>query len=219
MDETARSMFEALHARDVDAARTIIRAHPNAVNAIGPTGISVFLLAAYMRENAFLSILLEAEVELNVWEVAALGDVRRMGVAIAESVDAISERSADGWTALHLAAHFGHAEVCRMLLIAGADVCAWSDNGLHNQPLHAAVAGGNDDVVFVLLDAGADVNAQQHGGFTPLHGAAQLGAMAQVTELVARGADTSVKTDEGYDAATLAEGAGFQPVVDFLRSR
>ena len=55
-----------------------------------------------------------------------------------------------------------------------------------------------------MLDAGADPNARQHGGFTPLHEAAQVGDDALADLLVERGADLTALSDEGKTPADHA---------------
>ncbi len=72
----------------------------------------------------------------------------------------------NGYTALHIAADEGHANVAEFLLANGADVNATSKNGY--TPLHLAVLEGHRDVVEVLLAHGADVNPHDWEGKTPL---------------------------------------------------
>ena len=65
------------------------------------------------------------------------------------------EEYAEGQTALYRAADFGHKNLCRMLIDAGANV-----NGDHSYdcPLSAAGRSGNPEIVQLILDAGADVH-------------------------------------------------------------
>lgn len=205
----SEQMFGALRAGDVELARIVVRTNLGAIDARDPSGTGILLMALYMRAELFVAMLLEEGATPDLWSAAALGDVERLVEAISANGGSASGHSNDGWTALHLAAHFGHPDVCAVLLSAGADVGAWSTNALRNQPLHAAVAGGSDAVVSLLLEAGADVNAVQHGGFTPLHGAAQHGAERQVEALLARGADRTMLTEDGADAGSIAKSAGF----------
>ena len=60
----------------------------------------------------------------------------------------------DSWTALHLAAQGGHAEVVQLLLGAGSAVDAQTSAGA--TVLHIAAQEGYIEVVQLLLDAGAD---------------------------------------------------------------
>jgi ankyrin repeat protein len=55
------------------------------------------------------------------------------------------------------AAAFGHAEILRLLLSAGADVHAHNDSALC-----AAADGGHAEAARVLLEAGADYSVHNH---------------------------------------------------------
>jgi ankyrin repeat protein len=69
----------------------------------------------------------------------------------------------------------------------------------------------------VLLAAGADVNATQHGGFTPLHGAAQHGDVEMVELFLSAGADPTIRVPDGGTPADLAEAADHHDVASRLR--
>ncbi|XP_061834150.2 oxysterol-binding protein-related protein 1 isoform X2 [Nerophis lumbriciformis] len=58
-----------------------------------------------------------------------------------------------GWTPLHLASYFGHANVVEELLKAGADVNL--PNNIGDTPLHKAAFTGRKEVVMLLLHYGA----------------------------------------------------------------
>lgn len=60
--------------------------------------------------------------------------------------------------ALGEAAMYGHAEIARLLISAGANVRAHNDSAICT-----AAARGYADVVRVLLEAGADVSVHNHG--------------------------------------------------------
>ena len=124
---------------------------------------------------------------------------------------------ADGWTPLHLAAHYDHARVVTTLLANNADVHVRSQNAMKNQPLHAAAAGKATKAARVLLDGGADANATQAGGFTPLHSAAQNGNRELVVLLLERGAKPELAADDGRTALMLAEAGGHEDVAGLLR--
>jgi len=68
-----------------------------------------------------------------------------------------------------------------------------------------------------LTDAGVDVNAQQRGGFTPLHAAAQHGDVELLELLLSAGADPTVARDDGATPAQTAEAEGHVDVARRLR--
>ncbi len=84
-------------------------------------------------------------------------------VEVVQDLLAASPRSArpdvrafhDGFSALHVAAMKGHAEVVQALLAAGADVDQ-RDECYGFTPLHLAAMEGNVDIVQMLLASGAD---------------------------------------------------------------
>lgn len=89
-------------------------------------------------------------------------------------------------TALTYAARMGHAEVCRALIEAGADVNVRESKGW--SPLIAAVDSGSVETCAVLIAAGADVNVQ-HGSQPLLVIAVQNRYPELVQALLAAGAD------------------------------
>jgi hypothetical protein len=70
--------------------------------------------------------------------------------------------------------------------------------------LMAALQGGLSDVAREMMARGADVNATMHGNWTPLHMAARQGGGELVVLLLAAGARTDVKTDQGMTPLMLA---------------
>jgi ankyrin repeat protein len=62
------------------------------------------------------------------------------------------------------------------------------------------------------------VNARQHGGWTPLHAAAQNGDVEMARELVASGADVQTRADNQQTAMDLALTKAHQSMVDFLEA-
>jgi hypothetical protein len=61
-----------------------------------------------------------------------------------------------GWSALHLAAHYGHLDVAKTLIEAKADLNARSDNKIGNTPLMAAVSANQIELVKFLLESGSN---------------------------------------------------------------
>ncbi|HEU4368851.1 MAG TPA: ankyrin repeat domain-containing protein [Methylomirabilota bacterium] len=84
------------------------------------------LTAVYRGRTEELEALLAQRPALTLFEAAAIGDPAAVRAAVQADPAALAGRSADGWPALHLAAHFGHGDAVDALLKAGADVRALS---------------------------------------------------------------------------------------------
>ncbi|HEX2718499.1 MAG TPA: ankyrin repeat domain-containing protein [Gemmatimonadaceae bacterium] len=129
----------------------------------------------------------------------------------------------DGWTPLHLAAHYGHASTVEILLHNNAPVDLRSQNQLANTALHAALAGQRPaeraQVARLLVDGGADVNAVQHGGWTPIHQAAANGDRETAELLIARGAQRDVANDAGVTPAAIAHQRGHDAIATWLEGK
>ena len=112
----------------------------------------------------------------------------------------------------HLAAKNGHLDVMRLLLEAGADKDAATQNGY--TALHFAAEQGHLDVMRLLLEAGADKNAATQNGHTALHLAGLYGHLNAVQMLLV--ADKNAATQNGYTALHYAAGGGHLDVVRLL---
>src|SRR5207247_7722165 len=132
---------------------------------------------------------------------------------------AAQARASDDFTALHLAAFFGHPGSVKALIDAGADVNAAATNSFVErvQPLHSAAANRDPDCSRLLLDAGADVNAQQGDGFTPLMEAAQVGDVELARMYLDAGADRGISRADGTTPASLARDGRHDAVLELLR--
>ena len=212
------ALVDAIRAGDVVRAAALLDRHPGLARAVeGET--SPALLACYHRQPAVLGLLRARGAVLDVFEAAAAGDVTRLAALLARASGLVAAHARDGWTPLHLAAHFGHGPAVALLLSGGADPRARSQNALDNTPLHAALAGIADvDLAERLLVAGAEVDSRDAAGFTPLHLAAGRGALPLVTRLLLRGADPSARTAEGRAASELARARGHEPAARFLET-
>ncbi|MDX6491895.1 MAG: uncharacterized protein QOD43_2140 [Gaiellaceae bacterium] len=156
----------------------------------------------------------------DLFEAAAFGRIDRLERILSEDEGAAQARASDDFTALHLAAFFGHPEPVRALIDAGADVNATATNSFVDrvQPLHSAAATRNHESSRLLLDAGADVNAQQGDGFTPLMAAAQAGDLELTRMYLDAGADPAIGRDDGTTPASLASAGGHDAVLELLRA-
>ena len=211
-------LFNAIQTGDGPLVASLLDAHPEWLSGRDAGGNSPLLTALYYQEPDIAAALVKRGCEVNLWEAAALGDVTRLQAVLTSEPAGLHQHSHDGWTALHLAAHFGRLEAVRFLLARGADVHARSKNDLDNHPLHAALAGRSAEVTRALLDAGADPNSAEHGGYTPLHQAAENGALAVIRLLLERGAVPTPKDDQGRTPLDLAEAKGHAEAAEILRA-
>lgn len=212
MADTA-AVLEAVKTNDISALRDIISTDPTLAAARNDSGVSALMLALYNRRPELQEVLLDAGVELDVYEAAALGRRDRLDHWLARDPGLASSYSADGFTALHLAAFFGRAGAVETLLAQGAPVDASSRNAMRVAPIHSAAAAHSAEIVRLLLEAGADPSARQEGDYTALHAAALHGDAAMVRALLDRGADPDAKTADGRTARDLARG---KPEVEGL---
>jgi ankyrin repeat protein len=189
--------------------RLFVVVHPssgeNAFMSGLPNPGSELLDALYQGDSGTVEAKLGESPELTIFEAAAVGERPRVHELLLLEAGLVDQWSPDGFTALHLAAFFGHEDIARDLLRRGAEVNAVSRNSLGVQPINSAAAGGHTGIVRALLDHGADPNASLEGGFRPIHAAAQNGNADLYALLVERGADENAATDDGRTVADFRQ--------------
>ncbi len=122
-----------------------------------------------------------------------------------------------GATPYILAAKGADFELMRVLLAAGADPLAKTEDGTTALMAASGVGltrvdedGGTNadavEAVKIVLEAGADVNAVNYADDTALHGAAYRGENTIVELLVNRGAKLDVKNKKGFTPLRVANG-------------
>lgn len=152
-------------------------------------------------------------------------------------------------TPLYVAAEYGHPEIMKALIAAGATIDATTSGGntplqraaesgcgacvevllaaganpragTGLPPLHLAVKQGHAGVVGFLLDAGESVNSREAGiGATPLYIAAEWGQVNIAMLLVDRKADIHAKTTGGFTALMRAVDSGSRSITELLLAR
>ncbi len=188
-----------------------------ATSIIGPAA----LVAAPTVESAASSVSVGAEVSTPLIRASARGDndevLRLIGVG-ADVNQTSNDRGRDpelGRTALVAAARFGHVDVVRTLLDAGAPV----DHVVRGDEtaLIAALRGDHLDVARLLIRRGADANLGVRGDGSPLIAAVRNDNVNSVRLLLDNGADPnmSVPGDENplYHAAASRNEVVFDMLV------
>jgi ankyrin repeat protein len=210
---TETEFLAAVDAGDTSTVAVMLTDDPALASARGADGVSALLHARYRFHREVLDALLAVDPELDVFDAAALGHIDRLRVRLDEDPSRATAHTADGFSALHLAAFFGKPEAAKTLLEAGASALDSATNDFANQPLHAAAAGRHTEVCRLLLAAGADVNATQHGGYAPLHEVAASGDVELVELFLSAGADPLAPAEDGRTPAEVAAGAGHVDVA------
>ncbi len=165
------------------------------------TPLPVLLVVVVLTIFAILPSVAVSPDELVAAVVA--DDVPRLRRLLAEGAD-VDARWKEGFTALHIAAMRGHADITRVLLDAHAsvDVTATSSDFRGMTPVSLAISFQHADVLRLLLEAGADPNHQGENGETPLHLASGLGFTEMVRMLLEAGADPNARADYGHELAS-----------------
>jgi uncharacterized protein len=123
----------------------------------------------------------------------------------------VDERSVDGTTALHWAAHRGDLELVKRLLERGADPNVRNDYGA--TAIAEAAVEGEYALIEALLDAGADVSSPNAEGQTVLMVVARTGNVATARLLLERGADVNAAERFGGQTALMWAAAQRQPAM------
>ncbi len=216
MPVASDALLAAIRSHDPDVVAQMLSHVPGSRLLTGPSGESLVLHACYVGASSLAPTLLGSRA-LDVAEAAALGDVGALDAALAYDPDAISRRTADGWTPLHLACFFGKEDAAALLIDSGASLDALSTNATRNTPLHAAIAGACvHALVKRLVLAGSDVAALGEAGITPLHVAASRGDAPLCDLLIARGAKPHATMTDGTTPAQLATARGHTELAEKL---
>jgi ankyrin repeat protein len=218
MAGTAEELFEAIEADDVAAVRALVADDPALASARDEHGVSALMRAAYRGDRAVIDAVRERASDLDVFEAAAFGDTHRLRDLLDAELGLTASYSADGFTALHFAAFFGHAPAVDLLLGRGAEVDAFGRGWMTGTPLHSAASRARAAIVRTLLDRGANPDARQSGGWTPLHSAAHNGDPESAEALLSAGAEPAATNEEGRSVLDLAEERGDPSTVRLIRA-
>ena len=134
---------------------------------------------------------------------------RDAAIRLIEGGADVNQRSADGTTALHWAAHRGDRELVELLLERNADAALINDYGA--TAIAAAAVEANSGIIEALLDAGADVESPNPEGQTVLMVVARTANTDTARVLLERGADVNATEQWGGQSALMWAAAQQQP--------
>ena len=165
------------------------------------------------RRREVARILLAHGAYYDILSACALDDDERVRAILTEDPSSVHARHSDRTTPLHWAAAAGAPACAETLLANGANLNA--HNSGKKTPLHKAAAplGGVpidwtyppiDQAIAVLAEHGANINAQDDKGRTPLHLATYGGYKDAAEQLMALGADTTLRNKRGKNALEVA---------------
>jgi len=123
-------------------------------------------------------LLVEHGAKEDVFVAAALGHTDTLSALLKEDPGVVSARLPYGGTALHVAAGGGEVRALRLLLDAGADLCAEDRYGV--TPVLRAASAGEGAAVLMLREAGAKIE-------TPSAKVARVAKPPQVDGVIAEG--------------------------------
>jgi len=181
------------------------------------------IAAAQFGTSASIARLLDAGAELRPPEgvrvrrsplvlAAMTGDAAAIKLLLSRGAEPSAE-------ALSEAVTFGHADVVRALIDAGADASITESSGVNL--LHWATITNRASVIPILARAGVPLNATDDNGFTPLMYAAtvDVGDTDTLKALLSAGADRRIRNDQGRTPLDQARHYKHARIADALRSR
>lgn len=213
-------LIQSIAADDAFRVRALLSEDPDLVTARDPHGRTAILLALYFGHEELARRIRETHPAPDLFEAAALGEPGLLGTHLQEHPEGANAVAPDGFGPLGLAVYFGRLEAARTLLQAGASPETPSSNEFKVRPLHSAAAHRDPEVSLalgrLLLEWHADPNVVQAGGWTPLHQAAAHGRREFAELLLAHGARTDVRSDDGRTPAEMARKKGHEELGALL---
>jgi RNA polymerase sigma factor (sigma-70 family) len=218
-------ILKAARSGDASRVQQLLEQDPRLLAARDPLGNTALILAMNSGNNEIAELLLAAGVKPDIYEAASIGRTELVAAFLNDDPSLLDSYSREGFTALALAAHFGHIETLQHLISSGGNINAVSKHAMNVTPLHAALFGQRLEAAKVLVAAGADVTPRRGGpgwpraGWTALHYVASLGFADLVEPLIERGADLNVHDDDGKTPLRVAVEADQREVIKLLTNK
>jgi len=221
----AEGVVEILHAArngDAERVKSLLLRNPRLRHGRDLMGNTALILAANNGHRELAALLREAGAPVDHHEAAATGDTDLVRSILDRKPELLDSFSTEGFTALALAAHFGHLDTMRLLLDRAADVNVVSRHPIGVTPLIAALFGRRIEAARILIERGADVTTRRGGkgwpraGWSPLHYAAAYGFVEIVALLLDRGASPDALDDSGASPLDVAREAGQEEALLLL---
>jgi len=158
---------DAVQRGDIDAISERVRSNPAFLKQRDEYGDTPLMTAIAADSIPLVELMLQlnadpnAEVDdgytslLTAVESDAVDSIAIVKLLVAADAD-IHAAGTNGWTPLHMAAARGHAEKCRILIDAGADVNRRKEIDASETPLMEAAFCGQPETTKLLLNSGAD---------------------------------------------------------------
>jgi len=218
-------MLTAARTGNVNRVGELLRQNRRLLTARDRLGNTALIMAVNSGHPSVAELLFKAGVRPDIHEAAAIGLTERVAELLREDASRLDSFSAEGFTPLGLAAHFGHRETTEYLLAQNANASIVSRHPLQVTPLHAALFGRRIETARLLIEGGADVNIQRGGkgwpraGWTALHYASGFGLIELIEPLLARGADLNTLDGEGRTPLGVAIEEKQDQVAERLRQK
>ena len=95
-------LFESLRHNSIDELSAMLYANPAAANATNEQGISLLLMAIYMRNKSAIGVIKKFKTSLSPWEAACMGETGLLNIHLENDPLLIDAVSPDGFTLLGL---------------------------------------------------------------------------------------------------------------------
>jgi ankyrin repeat protein len=190
MPFTQASFISICNKKDLATAELFVKAGID-VNAVDPNGNSALVIAANKNNADVVRFLMENGANPDVKgskglipldDAASLGNLESVKELIRYAPGQKSEDIFKATNAYLLAARYGHTEMVKVLLDAGADVNWVSPEGWN--ALTWAAREGRYDVAELVINAGIDVNRADKEGYTPLRWAVDGSGYQRLAQII-----------------------------------